>query len=224
MRLLLAEDEQELSKALTAILKHNHYEVDAVFNGQDALDYAMLNAYDGIILDIMMPKKSGLEVLQTLRAQGNHTPILLLTAKAEVEDRIAGLDTGADDYLTKPFAMGELLARIRTMTRRKALFQPNTIVFGDAVLDCTAFTLTGPNGTVRLSGKEFQMLEMMMRSPGCPISTERFMEHIWGCDSESDSSVVWTFVSTLRKRLAASGAHVAIRAARGQGYTLEEQA
>ena len=223
MRLLLAEDEQELSNALSAILKHSRYSVDTVYDGQDALDYALLGDYDGMILDIMMPKLDGLEVLRQLRAAGIGMPMLLLTAKAEVEDRIAGLDTGADDYLTKPFAMGELLARVRAMTRRKGEFQPNTLRFGDIALNCETFELTGPTGSLRLGSKEFQMLEMLMRSPKRLTSTEQFMERIWGYDAEAEINVVWVFISNLRKKLAAVGASVGIRAARGQGYVLEER-
>ena len=222
MRLLLAEDEKELSKALCAILKHNNYSVDAVYNGQDALDYGLSENYDAIILDLMMPKKNGLDVLRELRCAGISTPVIILTAKSEVEDRILGLDTGADDYLTKPFNMGELLARIRALTRRRAEFSPNVLSFGNITLSRESFELSCGSETVRLGNKEFQMLEMLLTSPGRLISTEQFMEHIWGYDSEAEINVVWVYISYLRKKLSSIGANVEIKAVRGAGYSLEE--
>ena len=222
MRLLLAEDEKELSKALCAILKHNNYSVDPVYNGQDALDYGMDENYDGIILDLMMPKKNGLEVLRELRAAGVSTPVLILTAKAQLEDKILGLDTGADDYLTKPFDTGELLARIRAMTRRKAEFTPNLLTFGNLSLNRETFELSTQNGAIRLGNKEFQMIELMMDNPGRLISTEQFMERIWGYDTEAEINVVWVYISYLRKKLSSLGANVEIKATRGVGYSLEE--
>lgn len=222
MRLLLAEDEKELSNALVAILKHNHYSVDAVYDGRDALDYAMSENYDGLILDIMMPKMSGLEVLSTLRENNIMVPVLLLTAKSEIEDRVAGLDLGADDYLTKPFAMNELLARIRAMTRRKSQFSPNVAQYGNISLNRSSFELVGEKESLRLSNKEFQMLEMLINNPNCLISTEQFMERIWGFDAEAEINVVWVYISYLRKKLSSIGANVEIKATRGLGYTLEE--
>ena len=222
MRILLAEDEKELSNALVAILKHNNYSVDAVYDGADALDYGMTENYDIIILDIMMPKKNGLEVLDKLRAQGVHTPILLLTAKSEIEDRIRGLDKGADDYLTKPFAMGELMARVRAMTRRKSEFTPNLIELGNIQLNKDNYELSNNKATLRLSNKEFQMLEMMMSNPKRLISTDQFMERIWGYDAETEINVVWVYISYLRKKLESLEANVKIKAVRGVGYTLEE--
>ena len=222
MRLLLAEDEKELSAALTAVLEHNHYSVDAVYDGQDALDYALTENYDGIILDIMMPKKSGLEVLAELRRSNINTPILMLTAKSEVNDRVTGLDTGADDYLTKPFAMSELLARIRAMTRRRSEFSPNVLSMGRITLNRANFELSGEKASYRLGNKEFQMLEMLMSNPGRLISTEQFMERIWGYDTEAEVSVVWVYISYMHKKLAALDAGVEIRATRGVGYSLEE--
>ena len=222
MRLLLAEDERELSKALCAILKHNNYSVDAVFDGQDALDYGLCENYDGIILDIMMPKMSGLEVLEELRKNGVSTPVLILTAKAQIEDRIIGLDKGADDYLTKPFAMGELLARIRAMTRRKAEFTPNLLTLGNLTLNRETFELSTCKSSVRLGNKEFQMIEMLMDNPGRLISTEQFMERIWGYETEAEINVVWVYISYIRKKLATLEANVEIKATRGVGYTLEE--
>ncbi len=223
MRLLLAEDEKELSKALCAILKHNNYSVDAVYDGQDALDYGLDENYDGIILDLMMPKKNGLEVLEELRKAGVSTPVLILTAKTQLEDKIAGLDKGADDYLTKPFATGELLARIRAMTRRKSEFTPNLMTFGNLSLNRETFELSSPTGTVRLGNKEFQMLELLMDNPGRLISTEQFMERIWGYETEAEINVVWVYISYIRKKLAGLDANVEIKATRGVGYSLTER-
>ena len=223
MRLLLAEDERELSNALCAILKHNNYSVDAVYDGADAYAYGRTGDYDGIVLDIMMPKLNGIEVLKRLREEGVSSPVLILTAKSETDDKITGLDAGADDYLTKPFSMGELLARIRAMTRRKADFAPNLLSFGSITLSRETFDLTGPAGTIRLSSKEFQMLEMMMMNKRQLISTERFMEKIWGYDSEAEINVVWVYISYLRKKLAQVGADVEIKATRGVGYSLEDK-
>ena len=222
MRLLLAEDEKELSKALCAILKHNNYSVDAVFDGQDALDYGLDENYDGIILDLMMPKKNGLEVLEELRKAGISTPVLILTAKSQIEDKIVGLDKGADDYLTKPFATGELLARVRAMTRRKSEFTPNLMTFGNLSLNRETFELSTPTGSVRLGNKEFQMLELLMDNPGRLISTEQFMERIWGYETEAEINVVWVYISYIRKKLAGLGANVEIKATRGVGYSLAE--
>lgn len=222
MRLLLAEDEKELSNALTAVLKHNNYSVDAVYNGTDALSYASADNYDGIIMDIMMPGMTGLEVLTEIRRKGNRVPVLLLTAKSELEDKVTGLDAGADDYLTKPFAMSELLARVRAMTRRVAEAVPSDeLAFGDIKLSRSSFGLTGPKGNIRLGNKEFQLLEYMMQNPNMLISTERFMEKIWGYDSDAEINVVWVYISYVRKRLATVGSAVTIRAARGAGYSLE---
>lgn len=223
MRLLLAEDEKELSKALCAVLKHNNYSVDPVYNGQDALDYGLCENYDGIILDIMMPKLDGLTVLKKLREQGISTPVLILTAKAEIEDRIAGLDTGADDYLTKPFAMGELLARIRALTRRKSEFSPNLLTFGNLSLNRESFELSVGENAIRLGNKEFQMIELLLSNPARLISTEQFMERIWGYETEAEINVVWVYISYLRKKLTTLGANVEIKAVRGLGYTLEEK-
>ncbi len=222
MRILLAEDEKDLSKALCAVLKHNNYSVDPVFNGQDALDYGLCENYDAIILDIMMPKKNGLEVLFELRKQGVDTPVIILTAKSETEDKILGLDTGADDYLTKPFSMGELLARIRALTRRKSEFMPNLLTTGNLSLNRETFELSVGDNSLRLGNKEFQMIELLMNSPGRLISTEQFMERIWGYETEAEINVVWVYISYLRKKLSSLGANVEIKAVRGVGYTLEE--
>ena len=223
MRLLLAEDEKELSDALVAILKHNNYSVDAVYNGEDALHYLEADNYDGAILDIMMPKMDGITVLQNIRAKGNDVPILILTAKSEVDDRVLGLDSGADDYLSKPFAAKELLARIRSVTRRRTEAVSSVLNVGNLSLDCTTFELKSSTGTIRLPNKEFQIMELLAANPGQVISTERFMEKIWGYDSETDVGVVWAYISYLRKRLTELEANVKIKVARGQGYYLEIQ-
>ena len=201
MRLLLAEDEKELSDALVAILKHNNYSVDAVYNGEDALHYLEADNYDGAILDIMMPKMDGITVLQNIRAKGNDVPILILTAKSEVDDRVLGLDSGADDYLSKPFAAKELLARIRSVTRRRTEAVSSVLNVGNLSLDCTTFELKSSTDTIRLPNKEFQIMELLAANPGQVISTERFMEKIWGYDSETDVGVVWAYISYLRKSL-----------------------
>ncbi len=222
MRLLLAEDEQLLSDALCAILTHNHYSVDAVYNGRDALDYLESGNYDGAILDIMMPKMDGLSVLRAIRDAGKTLPVLLLTAKSEISDRVIGLDSGADDYLTKPFASEELLARIRSMTRRQPELRDTVLRFGDLLLNLAEFSLRGPSGMLRLSNREFQMMEMLMGNPHQVIPTERFLEKIWGYDSDAEINVVWVYLSALRKKIARLGSGVQIRVSRGVGYSLED--
>lgn len=223
MRLLLAEDEKELSNALVTILKHNNYSVDAVYDGLEALDYLQAENYDGAILDIMMPKMDGLTVLKKLRENGSDLPVLMLTAKSEIDDRVMGLDSGADDYLTKPFATKELLARIRSMTRRQAEVTDSILRYGNIKLDRSTYELASDGGNFRLANKEFQMMEMLMTNPKILISTDRFMEKIWGYDSEAEINVVWVYISYLRKKLSAINANVAIKASRGAGYSLEER-
>ncbi|MCM1283233.1 MAG: response regulator transcription factor [Muribaculaceae bacterium] len=220
MRLLLAEDERELSDALVAVLKHNNYSVDAVYDGLEALDYLAAGNYDGAILDIMMPGLDGISVLKRLRAGGSSLPVLLLTAKSEIDDRVAGLDSGADDYLTKPFSMKELLARIRAMTRRHTQTADSVLSFGDLALDRVSYQLSVGERSIRLAGREYQMLEMLMANPRQVISAGQFMDHIWGYDSEAEQNVVWVYISYLRKKLASLGSHVQIKAARGLGYSL----
>lgn len=224
MKLLLAEDEKELSNALVAILKHSSYTVDAVYDGQDALDYILAGKYDGIILDIMMPGLEGTEVLKRIRQKGISTPVLFLTAKSETDDKILGLDLGADDYLTKPFEMGELLARIRAMTRRKSDYVPNNLICGNIELDRASYELKAPgHESVRLVGREFQMLEILMENPGRVISVEAFMDKIWA-DGEADVNVVWVYISNLRKKLTSLNATCEIKASRGVGYSIHEKA
>lgn len=222
MKLLLCEDERELSNALRAILRHNNYTVDAVYNGEDALSYAEADEYDGIILDIMMPKMNGLEVLSTLRRHGNNTPVLILTAKSETEDKITGLDLGADDYLAKPFDMGELLARVRAITRRGTGTAVDTIRYGDLTLDKQSFELSTSSSSIRLGGKEYGIIELLISNPARLISTEKIMERVWGYDSEAEINVVWVYISALRKKLLQIGSTVEIKASRGLGYSLEK--
>ena len=222
MRLLLAEDEKALSKALTAILVRNHYAVDQVYDGQAALDYLQADNYDGVILDIMMPKLDGISVLKELRRRGNLIPVLLLTAKSEVDDKVLGLDAGANDYLTKPFHSQELLARIRAMTRVQAAQSNSTLQFGNVTLDRATLEVSSPTGSFRLANKEFQLLELLMNNPRCLISTQRLMEKIWGYDSDAEINVVWVYISYLRKKLAALDANIQIKATRNAGYSLEE--
>lgn len=222
MRLLLAEDELALSKALKAILERNNYAVDAVFDGQSALEYLGSDNYDGVILDIMMPKIDGITVLKEIRKKGILLPVLLLTAKSEVDDKVSGLDAGANDYLTKPFNSRELLARIRAMTRTQVVQTDSQLKIGNVTLDRATYELSTPSGTYRLANKEFQMMEMLMGNPKKRISSERFMEKIWGYDSEAEINVVWVYISYLRKKLTALRADVQIKAMRNAGYTLEE--
>ena len=221
MRLLLAEDEVELAKALGVILRHNNYSVDTVHNGEDALCYLENGDYDGAILDIMMPKLDGLSVLKKIRSEGNGIPVLILTAKSEIDDRVEGLDAGADDYLTKPFAMKELLARVRAMLRRRTENVDTRLTFGDLTLEIATCMLCCGEEKVRLTNKEFQMLEMLITADGGIISVERFMDKIWGYDSETEQNVVWVYVSYLRRKLTALGSTVAIEAHRNLGYSLE---
>jgi DNA-binding response OmpR family regulator len=221
MRLLLAEDEKSLARAVSAILEKNNFSVDVVYDGADALDWLRAGNYDGAVLDIMMPKMDGITVLKTIRAEGNMLPVLLLTAKSEIDDKVEGLDSGANDYLTKPFAAKELLARIRAMTRTQTAQPSSTLQFGNLTLDRATFELKSPSGSFRLANKEFQMLETLMANPKTLVSTERFMEKIWGYDAEAEINVVWVYISYLRKKLAALNANVQIRATRSAGYSLE---
>jgi len=223
MRLLLAEDEIELSKALSTVLRRNSYSVDAVFNGQEALDYLESPDYDALILDIMMPIKDGIEVLKTIRAKGNKIPVLILTAKSSIDDRVLGLDLGADDYLTKPFATQELIARIRAITRRKGTKNPqNTIQYENLKLDKAIHEIEGPSGKVQLGNHEFQILETLISNSENYFSIERLFEKIWGYDSDTESSVVWVEISNLRKKLKTTCSNVTIKGKRNLGYRLEK--
>ena len=223
MKLLYAEDEIAMSEAVTEILKHKNYVVDSVYDGEEALDYILSGeSYDGIILDVMMPKKSGIEVLSELRRRGIATPVLLLTAKSEIADKVEGLNAGADDYLAKPFAMPELVARVGALVRRRGELLPDDLHSGNVTLNRTTFELSTSAGSIRLSKKEYLMMEMLMKSREQPVSTESFMTRIWGYDSEAEVNVVWVYISYLRKKLAALGANIRISALRGRGYILSE--
>ncbi|MCI9270050.1 MAG: response regulator transcription factor [Dorea sp.] len=221
MKLLYAEDEKSMSEAVVDILTYHKYIVDAVYDGEEALDYAVAESYDGIILDIMMPKKNGFEVLKTLRQKGINTPVLLLTAKSEVEDRIAGLDMGADDYLPKPFAMGELLARVRAMLRRKETFTPDILNCGNISLNMQSYELSNGKQAFVLPKLEYQLMEIFMLNRGIYLSSEDLLVKVWGHDTDAELGTVWVYISYLRKRLAALDANVTITAKRNVGYTLE---
>ena len=222
MKLLIAEDEIDLAEALTAFFEKNQFTVDAVHNGADAFDYAREGAYDAVILDVMMPKMNGIEVLRRLREEGVNSPVMMLTAKAQKDDRVEGFDAGADDYLPKPFAPDELLSRVRALLRRSGDFKPTVLSFGDLRLDPSSGMLECGREGVRLSGREFQLMELFMRSPRVIFPVDRIMERIWGWDSEAEINVVWVHISNLRKKLKAIGSTVMIRANRGMGYVLEE--
>ena len=222
MKLLIAEDELDLAEALTVFFEKNQFTVDAVHNGFDAYDYAVTGEYDAIVLDVMMPKMNGVEVLQKLRAEGISTPVMMLTAKAQTDDRITGFNAGADDYLPKPFEPDELICRIRAMLRRGGSYRPAVLTVGDVRLDTGTGMLECGSASVRLSGREFQVMELFMRSPGIVLPAERIMERVWGWDSDAGINVVWVHISNLRKKLKAVGSRVSIHANRGLGYVLEE--
>ena len=223
MKLLFAEDDHDLSSAVQTLLERSGYQVDVVSNGKDAVAYAVSAAYDGIILDWMMPEMDGVEALKHLRHDKVTTPVLLLTAKDAVEDRVTGLDAGADDYLPKPFNANELLARIRAMLRRREAYRPDVVAFHDLTLDKGTNELRRGGRTVRLTGKCYQLMELFMENPLIIFSVQQLMEHIWGWDTETEISVVWVNISSLRKRLAELGSEVEIRMHRGTGYSLEKK-
>jgi len=221
MRLLIAEDEQDLNKALSTIFKKNNYTVDSAFDGEEALVYLDNDVYDAVILDVMMPKKDGFQVLREIRTRKLNVPVLMLTARSSLDDRIEGLDGGADDYLTKPFAVAELLARVRAITRRREEKKDNVLSFKDITLDRSTYTLYGNKGNFKLANKEYQTLEMLMKTPAKVVSSEILFDKIWGYDSEAELSVVWVYISYLRKKLSALGSEVKIVAKRNLGYSLE---
>lgn len=221
MKILYAEDERAMSDAVAEILRHKNYIVDAVYDGQEAMDYIMSETYDGIILDVMMPKMSGIKVLETIRQMGIGTPVMLLTAKGEVADKVEGLNAGADDYLSKPFAMPELVARVGALVRRSGDFIPDELTMGNIRLNRSSYELSSADGDIRLSKKEYLMMEMLMQNKERPISTESFMTRIWGYESEAEMNVVWVYISYLRKKLSALNANIQISALRGRGYVLE---
>lgn len=222
MKILFAEDEIAMSEAVTDILTYHHYMVDSVYDGIVAFEYAKAEEYDAIILDIMMPGMNGIEVLKKLRKEGVGTPVLLLTAKAEVEDKIEGLDAGADDYLAKPFVMGELLARVRALLRRRENYTPNVLEYGNISLDRNTYELRGKMESIVLSKIEYQMMELFMLNRGIYLSTEDILVKVWGYETDAEIGIVWVYISNLRKKLTSLKANVEIKAKRNIGYTLEE--
>ena len=223
MRILLAEDDRDLNNAVKTLLTRSGYQVDAVLDGEEALDYVRAEAYDGVILDWMMPRKDGVEALRQMRAEGIKTPCLLLTARDAVEDRVTGLDAGADDYLPKPFNVQELLARVRAMLRRREAFIPDVIQFEDLALDKGTGELRCGDRSVRLSGKTFQMMILFMENPHILFSVQQLMDKVWGWDAEAEINVVWVNISTLRKKLAELDTQAEILVHRGTGYSLEKK-
>ena len=221
MRILIAEDDPKLLKSLVHIFELNHYAVDGVDNGIDAFDFASSDEYDGLVLDIMMPGMDGVSLLKRLRAKGITTPAIFLTARTEIDQRIEGLDAGADDYLPKPFSTGELLARVRAMLRRKDNFTPDMLTFGALSLNRSTYELLFDGKTQSLSGKEFQVMEMLMQNPSAIVTAEQLITHIWGWDTNVDTSVVWVHISNIRKKLEALSVPVVIKFVRNAGYTLE---
>lgn len=222
MKLLLVEDEKSLSRVLVKILKNNNYSVDAVFNGEDALEYLRTYEYDAAIMDIMIPKIDGIEVLKRIRSENNRTPIIMLTAKSQIEDKVFGLDSGANDYLTKPFDTRELLARIRNITRGKDEVD-NKLSIGDIKLDKLTYELSSNFGSIKLKSKEFQMMEMLMQNPNIIIPIDTFFEKIWGYDNETEINVVWVYISYLRKKLKDLKSNVKIKVSRNIGYYMENK-
>ena len=221
MRLLIAEDERDLAEALSVFFEKNQFTVDTVYNGFDAYEYAITGDYDAIVLDVMMPKLNGVEVLERLRAEGVRTPVMMLTAKAEKDDRITGFNAGADDYLPKPFEPDELICRVRAMLRRAGDYKPTALTYADLTLDTAAGRLSCGEQAVRLSGREFQVMELFLRAPQVVLSAERILERVWGWDSDAEINVVWVHISNLRKKLKTLGSRVSIYANRGMGYVLE---
>lgn len=223
MRILVVEDEKRLNDLIVKKLKLEHYSVDACFDGNDALDYVAFAEYDAIILDIMLPGISGLEFLKRIRSQNNKTPVLLLTARDSIEDRVKGLDTGADDYLVKPFAFDELLARIRVMIRRNSNHVSNVFTVADLTLDCDARRVMRGNVEITLSSKEFSILEYMVRNRGIVLSREKISHHIWNYDYEGGSNVVDVYIRYLRVKIDSDFEPKLIHTVRGAGYVLRAE-
>lgn len=222
MRILLAEDEYDLRKALEVIFKHNNYSIDLVRDGKEALDYVDSISYDVIILDIMMPRMDGITALKKIRERGIKTPVLMLTAKAQIEDRVLGLDSGADDYLSKPFSSKELLARVRALMRRTSdVMTSNEVVIGNTTINTANFSIKAPGGEVVLINKEYQMLMELVKKPGSVISVEKFLDQVWGYDSDVYDDIVWVNISYLRKKLKQIGSNVEIKTKRHLGYYVE---
>lgn len=222
MKLLLAEDDRDISSVIVKFLQKNNYLVDAVYDGEEALQYLDCETYDGVILDVMMPKMDGITVVRNMRKKGDNTPVLILTAKAEIDDKVLGLDAGADDYLTKPFSMKEFLARIRALTRRKNTTL-STFSFGNIILNPKTYEIISQTNKIRLSAKEYQVMEILINNSNSLVSTEMLMDKVWGFDSDAEINVVWVYISALRKKLQAIDANLTISAVRGLGYKLEEK-
>ena len=223
MRLLFAEDDRDLSAAVKTLLERSGYVVDAVYDSAEAVDYTAAENYDGIIMDWMMPEMDGVEALKRIRASGSSVPCMLLTARDAFEDRITGLDAGADDYLPKPFNAGELMARVRAMLRRRENYVPDTLRFEDLTLDKGSCELSCGGRSVRLTGKSYQLMELFMENPRLLFSVQQLMDRVWGWDAEAEINVVWVNISQLRKKLAELGSGTEIRVHRGTGYSLEKK-
>ncbi|MDE7104264.1 MAG: response regulator transcription factor [Ruminococcus sp.] len=222
MKILVVEDEIQLADALSELLKRNMYSVDTFYNGIDGLDNALTGVYDCIILDIMLPRMNGLEVLSNLRAEKISTPVLLLTARSEIDDKIKGLDYGADDYLTKPFVTGELLARVRALTRRKGeLVDENKFEYNNLILHKNTCSISCDGNDMKLSLKEYYIMEMLIANHGQILPKERIIEKIWGSESDIEYNNIEVYISFLRKKIASVSAPVQIKTARGIGYFLE---
>ena len=221
MRLLLAEDERDLSGSIRRILVHYKYDVDCAFDGEEALTYLSTYTYDGVILDVMMPKKDGFSVVKELRQKGNNVPVLMLTARSEIDDKVLGLDLGADDYLTKPFVVKEFLARVKALVRRKGEYTDG-LTLGNMTLDVSTYELSAA-GKIRLTNKEYRLMEYLIRNKDALLSTEKIMENVWDYDSEAEINVVWVYLSSLRKKMEQIGADYTIKAVRGLGYRLEKK-
>jgi len=222
MRIILAEDERSLSRAMVKIFEKNNYSADAVFNGEELLDALESENYDVVVLDIMMPKMDGITALKHIRSRGDRIPVLILTAKSEIDDKVLGLDSGANYYLTKPFDTNELMAAIRAITRKQAEVD-SKLSLGNITLDRSTYELSSPMGSFRLANKEFQMMEKFLSCPHKIISADWFMDRIWGLDSEAEINVVWVYISYLRKKLTALGADISIKVIRNAGYSLEKK-
>lgn len=222
MKILLADDEKDLLEGLSTILRMNHYSVDACKDGEEAIILLSEHQYDIVILDIMMPRKDGYEVLKEMRGRGDVTPVIFLTAKSELEDKIKGFDLGADDYLSKPFSSKELIARIKALLRRSSRMEEASLSFGNTILNLGELTISSGKKTERLVNKEFQIMELLMRSPKKVFSSEKIMEQVWPYDSTADISTVWSFISNLRRKLKKIDSDILIKSNRGLGYSLEE--
>lgn len=222
MRILIAEDEVTINKALKVMLEKNKYTIDSVYDGLSALNYIENTTYDVIVLDIMMPIKSGMEVLKTIRSNNINTPVLFLTAKSEISDRVSGLEAGADDYLPKPFDANEFLARVKALSRRSNSYISSSLSIGNTTLDLNSYILKTEYEETKLNNKEFQLFELFIKNPKKVFSSELLMEKVWDIDSNADIDVVWTYIGFLRRKLKQINSNLEIKTIRGAGYALEE--